>query len=142
MPVSVLGFGDRQFPAFCGYAEALDRALRTAGWPLTMPLECIHQQSAQQFARWGAALSEALGETLTLEYVPRVPETLTLERSLFDFSRSVTLSSGCILAAFTAQKKPAAPPPTTMGFLFDIEKASSHKLRAASGFLYNNFSVE
>ena len=79
VPVSVLGFGDRQFPAFCGYAEALDRALRTAGWPLTMPLECIHQQSAQQFARWGAALSEALGETLTLEYVPRVPETFTLE---------------------------------------------------------------
>ena len=79
VPVSVLGFGDRQFPAFCGYAEALDLALRAAGWPRTLPLECIHQQSAQQFDRWGAALSGALGEALALGYVPRVPATLALD---------------------------------------------------------------
>lgn len=79
VPVSVLGFGDRQFPAFCGYAEALDRNLRASGWPQTLPLECIHQQSAQQFGRWGAALSEALGEKLTLNYAPRIPPTFSLE---------------------------------------------------------------
>ncbi len=79
VPVTVLGFGDRQFPAFCGYAEALDRALRAAGWPQALPLECIHQQSAQQFDRWGAALSEALGETLALNYVPCIPPTFSLE---------------------------------------------------------------
>ena len=27
LPVTVLGFGDRQFPAFCAYAEALEQAL-------------------------------------------------------------------------------------------------------------------
>ncbi len=79
VPVSVLGFGDRQFPDFCGYAEALDRTLRAAGWPHILPLECIHQQSPQQFDRWGAALSRALGETLTLDYVPRIPPTFSLE---------------------------------------------------------------
>ncbi len=76
--VSVLGFGDRQFPAFCAYAQALDDALRANGWAQLLPLERIHQQSAQQFAQWGHALAQALGETLTLDYAPRVPPTTAL----------------------------------------------------------------
>lgn len=78
VPVTVLGFGDRQFPAFCAFAEALDQTLRAQGWPALLPLECIHQQSGQQFARWGAALAQALGEPLVLAHVPRVPPTATL----------------------------------------------------------------
>ena len=41
-------------------------------------LECIHQQSAQQFARWGLALAQALNEPLVLEHVPRLPTTTVL----------------------------------------------------------------
>lgn len=78
VPVTVLGFGDRQFPAFCAFAEAVDQTLRTQGWPALLPLECIHQQSGQQFARWGADLAQALGEPLVLEHVPRVPPTVAL----------------------------------------------------------------
>ncbi|MDP3375638.1 MAG: PepSY domain-containing protein [Hydrogenophaga sp.] len=78
VPVTVLGFGDRQFPAFCAFAKALDQTLRTQGWPMLLPLECIHQQSGQQFARWGDALAQALGEPLVLEHVPRVPPTAAL----------------------------------------------------------------
>lgn len=78
VPVTVLGFGDRQFPAFCAFAQALDQALRARGWPSLLPLECIHQQSGQQFARWGAALGQALGEPLVLEHVPRLPPTVAL----------------------------------------------------------------
>jgi sulfite reductase (NADPH) flavoprotein alpha-component len=78
VPVTVLGFGDRQFPAFCAFAEALDQTLRAKGWPALLPLECIHQQSAQQFARWGTALAQALSEPLVLEHVPRVPPTAAL----------------------------------------------------------------
>ena len=78
VPVSVLGFGDRQYPAFCAFAEALERQLRTQGWPALLPLECIHQQSAQQFARWGLALAQALNEPLVLEHVPRLPPTTVL----------------------------------------------------------------
>jgi sulfite reductase (NADPH) flavoprotein alpha-component len=78
VPVTVLGFGDRQFPAFCTFAEALDQTLRAQGWPALLPLECIHQQSGQQFARWGLALAQALGEPLVLEHVPRVPPTAAL----------------------------------------------------------------
>lgn len=78
-PVTVLGFGDRQFSAFCSFAEEIDRVLRTKGWPQLLPLERIHQQSAQQFALWGEALAHTLGEALTLDYVPRVPRTTALE---------------------------------------------------------------
>ena len=78
VPVTVLGFGDRQFPAFCAFAKALDQTLRAQGWPALLPLECIHQQSGQQFARWGVALAQALGEPLVLEHVPRVPPTAAL----------------------------------------------------------------
>lgn len=78
VPVTVLGFGDRQFPAFCAFAQTLDQALRAQGWPALLPLECIHQQSGQQFARWGVALAQALGEPLVLEHVPRVPPTAAL----------------------------------------------------------------
>lgn len=77
-PVTVLGFGDRQFTAFCAYAEALERALRGRGWSALLPLERVHQQSPQAFERWGHALSKALGEPLTLEYAPRVPPTTAL----------------------------------------------------------------
>ncbi|KQV50754.1 oxidoreductase [Pelomonas sp. Root1217] len=78
VPVTVLGFGDRQYPAFCAFAKALDQTLRDRGWPALLPLDCIHQQSAQQFGRWGVALAQALGEPLVLEHVPRLPPTTTL----------------------------------------------------------------
>ncbi|WP_332747453.1 PepSY domain-containing protein [Hydrogenophaga sp.] len=78
VPVTVVGFGDRQYPAFCAFAKALDQTLRTQGWPALLPLECIHQQSGQQFAGWGIALAKTLGEPLVLEHVPRVPQTAAL----------------------------------------------------------------
>ena len=78
VPVTVLGFGDRQYPAFCAYAEAVEKTLRARGWTALLPLECIHQQSGQQFARWGQTLAQALGEPLVLDHVPRLPPTTAL----------------------------------------------------------------
>ena len=78
VPVTVLGFGDRQFGAYCAFGEALEQTLRTQGWPALLPLERIHQQSSQQFARWGGALAQALGEPLVLDHVPRVPPTTAI----------------------------------------------------------------
>lgn len=77
--VTVLGFGDRQFNAFCAYAEALDAALRERGWASLLPLTRIHQQSAQEFARWGEQVGQALSEPLALQYRPRIPRTSELE---------------------------------------------------------------
>lgn len=77
-PVTVLGFGDRQFPAFCAFAQALEQTLRARGWATLLPLEYIHQQSSQQFALWGEALARVLKEPLVLNHVPRVPTSTTL----------------------------------------------------------------
>ena len=78
VPVTVLGFGDRQYPAFCAYAEAVDKTLRAQGWPALLPLESVHQQSSQQFARWGHTLAQVLGEPVVLDHVPRMPPTTEL----------------------------------------------------------------
>lgn len=78
VPVAVLGFGDRQYPAFCAFAQALDQALRATGWPMLTPLECIHQQSSQHFARWGEAVAQALREPLVLRHLPSLPPTTAL----------------------------------------------------------------
>lgn len=77
--VAVLGFGDRQFSAFCAYAEALEQALRARGWAQLLPLARIHQQSAQEFTRWGEAVAAALGQPLQIDHQPRLPATTTLE---------------------------------------------------------------
>jgi hypothetical protein len=52
---------------------------------------------------------------VTLHLPP--PLIFTLLRSLEDFSNSNTFIEGSFAAAFTAQKKPAAPPPITTSVL-------------------------
>lgn len=76
--VAVLGFGDRQYPAFCAFADALEQSFRAQGWPTLLPLARIHQQSAQEFARWCETLAEALGEPLQVHYRPHLPPTCEL----------------------------------------------------------------
>lgn len=76
--VAVLAFGDRQFDAFCAYGQAVDEALRAKGWATLLPLERIHQQSAQEFARWGEAVAQALCQLLAIDYRPRLPATTEL----------------------------------------------------------------
>ena len=75
IPVAVLGFGDRSFPRFCGYAAEVDAALRGLGWPKIADLRLIDRQSAQDFAEWGAMLGAAIGTPLTLVHVAARPET-------------------------------------------------------------------
>ena len=73
LTVAVLGFGDRSFPAFCGYAETVAGALAARGWPVLMPLGRIDRQSPAEFAAWGRALGTALGLPLAPEHRPALP---------------------------------------------------------------------
>ncbi|MGJ4895959.1 PepSY domain-containing protein [Bradyrhizobium oligotrophicum] len=77
-PVAVLGFGDRQFPQFCQFARDVEAALARKGSRSLMPLDTIDRQSGQEFARWGEALSDVMGEDLVLIHVPERPRTHTL----------------------------------------------------------------
>tara|TARA_E500000318_G_scaffold105413_1_gene112304 strand:- start:1353 stop:3560 length:2208 start_codon:yes stop_codon:yes gene_type:complete len=78
MPLTVLGFGDRSFPAYCAYAKAVSAAAEAKGWPELMPLDTVDRQSPQDFARWGRTLGEALRIDLHLAHQPVLPATETL----------------------------------------------------------------
>lgn len=75
---AVLGFGDRSFPDFCAYAEAVSGALAAGGWDELLPLATVDRQSPQDFARWGRALGQALGLELDLVHQPVQPASAVL----------------------------------------------------------------
>ena len=77
-PLAVLGFGDRSFPAYCAFANAVTGAARAKGWSELLPLDTIDRQSPQDFARWGRTLGQALGTPLELAHQPVLPATATL----------------------------------------------------------------
>jgi sulfite reductase (NADPH) flavoprotein alpha-component len=78
VPLVVLGFGDRGFPAFCAYAEALEAAAKAAGWAMPMPLDRIDRQSPQAFARWSRAFGDVIGLPLDIVHQPEPPESAAL----------------------------------------------------------------
>ena len=76
--LAVLGFGDRSFSSFCGFAEDLEAAAQKAGWQMLMPLDRIDRQSAQGFARWSRALGAELGVALDVHHQTQPPRCRTL----------------------------------------------------------------
>ena len=80
IPLAVLGFGDRGFPAYCAFARDVAAAAQAKGWRALLPLDTVDRQSPQDFARWGRALGDALGIALELSHQPVLPvfERLTL----------------------------------------------------------------
>lgn len=78
VPLVVLGFGDRSFPAFCAFAERLDAAARRAGWASLLPLDRIDRQSAQGFARWSRDLGAAMGIALDVIHQPAAPRSTAI----------------------------------------------------------------
>ncbi len=73
--VAVLGFGDRSFVDFCGYAKRLETAVAKKGLVPLVAFTAIDRQSAQSFAEWGLALGRALGEDLVLRHRIDLPKT-------------------------------------------------------------------
>lgn len=79
VPVAVLGFGDRSFTAYCGFAETVSARLADAGWQQLSPLARIDRQSVRDFALWGDALGEALGLPLKLNHRVVFPKPVSLK---------------------------------------------------------------
>ena len=73
LPVAVLGFGDRAFPAFCGDARDVAQALEGRGWPVLLPLGRIDRQSPAEFAARGPEIGAALGLDIAPEHRPALP---------------------------------------------------------------------
>lgn len=77
-PLAVLGFGDRSFPAYCAFADAVVKLADAKGWARLLPFDTVDRQSPQDFARWGRALGEVLGIELALAHQPLPPPTEAL----------------------------------------------------------------
>lgn len=76
---AVLGFGDRQFPQFCGYASKVHEALAAKGLtPLREP-GTVDRQSEPEFRQWCNWLGQVLGVALDIRYTPLLPRTTTLK---------------------------------------------------------------
>lgn len=76
---AVLGFGDKSFTHFCGFAEQVEQSLLSRGWHRFQPMGAIDRQSGQAFAQWGFETGAHLGIPLKLEHVPERPVTRAFE---------------------------------------------------------------
>jgi len=78
IPLAVLGFGDRSFPAYCAFARTVADASSVRGWSMLLPFDTIDRQSPQDFARWGRSLGAAMGIDLELVHRASSPAALPL----------------------------------------------------------------
>lgn len=74
-PLAVLGFGDRNFPAFCGFARDVVDTAAAKGWAELLPMDSVDRQSPQDFARWARAFGAAIGTPLEIDHQPVAPHT-------------------------------------------------------------------
>ena len=77
-PLTVIGFGDRGFAAYCAFARAVAETAAAKGWRQLIPFATVDRQSPQDFARWGRALGAAMGIDLVLSHQPSPPAALPL----------------------------------------------------------------
>ncbi|MGV1926515.1 PepSY domain-containing protein [Agrobacterium tumefaciens] len=78
LPLAVLGFGDRSFPAFCGFATEIALVAHEKGWSALLPLDSVNRQSPQDFARWGRDLADALHLDFELHHKPVTPKSWSI----------------------------------------------------------------
>lgn len=78
LSLAVLGFGDRSFPAYCGFAADVARAAEEKGWDTLLPYDTVDRQSPQDFARWGRDLARTLGLGFELNHLPTRPKAWEL----------------------------------------------------------------
>lgn len=78
-PTAVLGFGDRMFAQFCGYASTVTEALAAINTPQLLAPDQIDRQSSMDFASWGRALGAALGIPLELDHRAALPPIISLK---------------------------------------------------------------
>ena len=76
---AVLGFGDRQFPQFCGYAQQVHAALAAKGFEALRQPGTVDRQSEPEFLQWCERLGGALGVELDMHYTPLLPRTTALK---------------------------------------------------------------
>ncbi|MGV4791825.1 PepSY domain-containing protein [Rhizobium sp. F40D2] len=105
LSLAVLGFGDRSFPAYCGYAADIARLAEKRGWDRLLPYDTVDRQSSQDFSRWGRDLAQILGLSFELDHLPTRPKTWELSLvSRRDYGTSVQATT--VILRFTPPRVP------------------------------------
>lgn len=79
---SVVGFGSKSYPDFCGFAIEIDRILETQNWTERfLELQTVNDKSAVEFVNWLKLWSEKTGIPLATtpslyNHVPKGPQKL------------------------------------------------------------------
>lgn len=91
---AVLGFGDRQFPQFCGFATQVHEALAARGFTPLRSAGTVDRQSEPEFQQWCRWLGESLGIALDIRYRPLLPRTTALRlASRTDYGSAAELTA-------------------------------------------------
>ena len=99
---AVLGFGDRMYPNYCGFAAQISQRIDAQGWPVFHPLTMIDRQSVLDFASWGQSIGQAMGLPLVLDHRHQAPRTQKLRLvSRQDFGQAVQAPS--VILRFKAE---------------------------------------
>ncbi|SPF80253.1 PepSY domain-containing protein [Pseudoprimorskyibacter insulae] len=64
-PVSIVGFGDSSYPAFCAFAGQIAQAVHDRGWKQQLEAVKIDRQAPQQLEDWARDYSEVTGFDVT-----------------------------------------------------------------------------
>jgi sulfite reductase (NADPH) flavoprotein alpha-component len=76
---AVLGFGDRQFTHFCGYARKVLEALVAHGLNALGEIGTVDRQAEPEFLQWCDWLAHRLALPLDIRYTPLLPPTVALD---------------------------------------------------------------
>lgn len=111
---AVLGFGDRRFQHFCGFAAEVDAALAAKGWTPLRPMGTIDRQSPQAFTQWAAETGARIGTPLMVTHTPPRPRTLALTLAgRVEYGREVQAPTAVL--RFVAPETPRRGPRALFG---------------------------
>ncbi|WP_281336338.1 PepSY domain-containing protein [Flavobacterium eburneipallidum] len=153
--VSVVGFGSKAYPDFCGYARQIDTLLAEQNWAeRILELQTVNDKSADEFVNWVKLWSEKTGISLCAtpslyNHVPKgLQKLMVLDKTLISDTEHTFLltlransrtqfTSGDLLAIYPAND--------TRERLYSIGSHSGnvqlvvklHPQGLGSGFLYN-----
>lgn len=152
---SVIGFGSKSYPDFCGYAKEVDALLETKSWAnRLLELQTVNDKSAEEFVNWVQLWSAKTGVSLSTtpsvyNHIPKgLQQLMVLDKTTIsetDQTFLLTLRAG-IRSKFTSGDLLAIYPANdNRERLYSIGKRNGnlqlavklHPSGLGSGFLYN-----
>nr|WP_288836338.1 PepSY domain-containing protein [uncultured Flavobacterium sp.] len=152
---SIIGFGSKSYPDFCGYAKEVDALLETKSWAnRLLELQTVNDKSAEEFVNWVQLWSAKTGISLSTtpsvyNHIPKgLQQLMVLDKTIIsetDQTFLLTLRAG-IRSKFTSGDLLAIYPANdNRERLYSIGKRNGnlqlavklHPNGLGSGFLYN-----